>query len=232
MKKIGLLGGMSWESSSHYYQLLNRGIAAQLGGLHSADIIMISVDFHPVEALMRQNDWASITQLITDAAIRIEEAGAEVLLLCTNTMHKVADSVVKSITIPFMHIADVTARKIAARGMQSVGLLGTSFTMQEKFYTDRLEENFGLRILTPPEEQRRTIDRIIFNELCRGKIKQPSREYYLESIRDLQARGAEGIILGCTEIGMLISQDNTPLPLFDTTMIHVEAAIDFALGRV
>ena len=230
MKTIGLLGGMSWESSSHYYQLLNRRIAVELGGLHSARLVMLSVDFHPLEELMRQNNWDEIANQLAAAALRLEGAGADFLLLCTNTMHTVADSILQAITIPFIHIADVTAERICAAGLQCVGLLGTRFTMEQSFYTDRLS-SFGLRVIVPEEKERHRIDDIIFRELCRGEINKSSRESYLETIVNLKNSGAEGIILGCTEIGMLISQSDSPLPLFDTTHIHVDAAVHHAINR-
>lgn len=231
MKTIGLLGGMSWESTSHYYQLLNQRTAALKGGLHSAPIIMLSVDFHPIEILMRQNRWDQIIAQLTAAALKLEEAGADFLLLCTNTMHKIAPSISQAIEIPFLHIADATAQKIVEQNIKSVGLLGTRFTMEEDFYSKHLERNYGLQVLVPGERERQQVDQIIFEELCRGKIKDSSREIYLKIISNLQKDGAQAVIAGCTEIGMLVKQNQLSAPLFDTTVLHVDAALEYALNE-
>ncbi len=220
---------MSWESTSHYYQLLNQKTAALRGGLHSAPIIMISVDFHPIEALMQQNNWDEITEQLTVAALKLEAAGADFLLLCTNTMHKISNSITQATEIPFLHIADATAQKIVEQNIKSVGLLGTRFTMEEDFYSGRLSRNFGLQVVVPKEKERQQVDQIIFEELCRGKIEENSRDIYLDIISNLQRDGAEAIIAGCTEIGMLIKQDQISIPLFDTTALHVDAALEYAL---
>ena len=229
MKTIGLLGGMSWESTTHYYQLLNQGINARLGGLHSAPIVLLSVDFQPLETLMQQGKWTELSVHLADAAQKIEKAGADFLLICTNTMHKIAQKITDAIDIPLLHIADATAEKIKAQGMHTVGLLGTAFTMEEEFYRGRLAEKHGLAVVIPPPEDRKKVHDIIFDELCRGKINDSSRQTYLRIIDTMHRQGAEGIIAGCTEIGMLISQDHTPVPLFDTTALHVEQAINYAL---
>ncbi len=220
---------MSWESTSHYYQLLNQKTAALRGGLHSAPIIMISVDFHLIETLMRQNNWDDITEQLTVAALKLEAAGADFLLLCTNTMHKISNSITQATEIPFLHIADATAQKIVEQNIKSVGLLGTRFTMEEDFYSERLNRIFGLQVVVPKEKERQQVDRIIFEELCRGKIEKYSRDTYLDIISNLQRDGAEAIIAGCTEIGMLIKQDQISIPLFDTTALHVDAALEYAL---
>ncbi len=226
MKNIGLIGGMSWESTSHYYQLLNQRIASRRGGLHSAQISMISVDFQPLETLMRQNNWREIAAQLSAHAQTLEAAGADLVLLCTNTMHKVADSIMQAIKIPFLHIADATAQPITRQNINTVGLLGTRFTMEESFYTERLNRKFGLQVIVPDKREREYIDQVIFSELCRGKVNESSRTNYLEKIGNLKARGAEGIIARCTEIGMLIDQSQVALPLFDTTSLHVEYALE------
>ncbi len=230
MKSIGLLGGMSWESTTHYYQLLNRGINARLGGLHSARIVLISVDFQPMESLMRQGKWTEVSERLADAAQKIEKAGADFLLICTNTMHKVAQTLTDAVDIPLLHIADATAEKIKAQGIHTVGLLGTAFTMEEEFYRGRLSEKHGLEVIIPLPEDRKKVHDIIFEELCRGKINDTSRQTYLRIIDTMHRQGAEAIIEGCTEIAMLISQKHTPVPLFDTTALHVEQAINYALS--
>ena len=230
MKTIGLLGGMSWESTSHYYRLLNQGINGRLGGLHCARIVMISVDFQPLETLMRQGRWLELGDRLADSAQKIEKAGADFLLICTNTMHKVAATITEAIDIPLLHIGDATAEKITAQGIRTVGLLGTGFTMAEEFYRGRLAEKHGLKVIIPPPEDRKKVHDIIFEELCLGKINDTSRQIYLRIIDTMHRQGAEAIIAGCTEIGMLISQDQTPVPLFDTTVLHVERAIEFALA--
>jgi aspartate racemase len=229
MKTIGLLGGMSWESTLHYYRLLNEAVKAQLGGLHSAKIVLISVDFHSLEKMLHDGNWTAITAELTGYAQQIEKAGAEMLLVCTNTMHKVADAIQTAITIPLIHIADCTADRIAAVGLRKVGLLGTRFTMEEDFYRHRLARRHGLEVIVPEPADRKRVDEIIFTELCRGLVREESRKEYLRIIADLQKQGATGIIAGCTEIGMLVEQHQLNLPFFETTEIHAEAAIRAAL---
>ena len=230
MKTIGLLGGMSWESTAHYYTLLNEGINRKLGGLHSAEIVMESVNFEPIEQMMRKEKWKQIATLLAQAGKRIEQGGAEFLLLCTNTMHKVAPAIQETISIPLIHIADATARAIEKDQLRVIGLLGTLFTMEENFYRGRLSDTFGLDIIIPEEFERKEVHRIIFEELCHGKILKESKIRYQEIISDMQHRGAEGIIAGCTEIGMLINPKDLNLPFYDTTRIHVERGVEFALG--
>lgn len=231
MKTIGLLGGMSWESTAHYYRLLNQGINAKLGGLHSARIVMVSIDFQPLETFMRQGDWTECGKILIAAARSIEAAGADFLLICTNTMHKLAPEVAEAVSIPLLHIADATAMEIKAGKFQSVGLLGTRFTMEEDFYRGRLSSLHGFRVITPLAEDRKAVDAIIFSELCRGHVNAESRECYLRIINEMEQRGAEAIIAGCTEIGMLINQEHTHIPLFDTTVAHVNQALRLALAE-
>jgi aspartate racemase len=230
MKTIGLLGGMSWESTALYYRLINEGVNRRLGGLHSAQIVMVSVDFEPIEAMQTAGDWEAAGTALAEAARQVEAGGADVLLICTNTMHKVAPQVQDAIGIPLLHIADATARRIEAAGMETVGLLGTNFTMEQDFYKGRLIDEYGLNVLVPPKADRDLIHRVIYDELCLGVVEDASREEYLRIIEDLRARGAEGIIEGCTEIVMLVQQAHTDVPLFDTTSIHAEAAVLQALG--
>jgi aspartate racemase len=225
-----MLGGMSWESTEIYYRLINEGIKGRLGGLHSAKIVMVSVDFHEIEALQGRGDWTRAGEVLSEASRRIEAAGADFLLICTNTMHKVAPRIETQIQIPILHIADATALRIQALGLKTVGLLGTRFTMEENFYKGRLTEKHGLRVIIPPESERQTVHRIIYEELCLGIVKEDSRHAYLNIIEQMQASGAEGIIEGCTEIVMLVQQRHTDMPLFDTTAIHAEAAVNLALS--
>jgi aspartate racemase len=229
MKTIGLIGGMSWESSTEYYRLINTLVKERLGGFHSAKCVMVSVDFAEVETLQRENRWAESAQLLSDAALSLERAGAEVVLLCTNTMHKVADEIQASIHIPFLHIADATAEEVKAQGLTTVGLLGTRFTMEEDFYVGRLQQRYGLQVLIPDSAERDMIHRVIYDELCLGQIKAVSKAQYLAAIDQLITHGAQGIILGCTEIGLLIQAEDCPVPVFDTTHLHAQAAVDFAL---
>ncbi|GAB6190823.1 aspartate/glutamate racemase family protein [Desulfocastanea catecholica] len=229
MKTIGLLGGMSWESTTHYYQLLNQRINEKLGGLHSAKIAMVSVDFQPLATAMLRGEWIECGERLADAAQKIEAAGADFLLICTNTMHKVAGIITDAVSIPLLHIADATAERIKAENMQTVGLLGTSFTMEEAFYKGRLSERHGLTVIIPPPEDRRMVHEVIFEELCRGKISAESRTHFLRIIETMRREGAEAVIEGCTEIAMLVQQNHTLVPLFDTTALHVEQAVRFAL---
>ena len=228
MKTIGLLGGMSWESTELYYRLINEETKRALGGLHSAPIAMVSVDFHDIEQLQAQEDWDASARLLSDKARQIESAGAELLLICTNTMHKVADEVADAIDIPLLHIADATATSVKASGVRTVGLLGTRFTMEQEFYTGRLERS-GLEVLVPPKDDRVFVHRIIFDELCLGRVNPASRREFLRIIDALRENGAEAVIEGCTEIGLLVGQEHTDVPLFDTTRIHASQAVAEAL---
>lgn len=229
MKTIGLLGGMSWESTQDYYRLINEEVRSHLGGLHSAKLVMLSVDFHEVEALMRAEAWDRVGDFLVERAKRVEAAGADFLLLCTNTMHKLADRLEGSLSIPLLHIADAAAQSVKERGMRKVALLGTRFTMEQDFYSGRLKEKHGLEVIIPDAADRELVDRVIFDELCRGVVRQESREAYMAIIERLHARGAEGLIEGCTEIPMLIDQQHSTLPIFDTTAIHAEAAVRLSL---
>jgi len=229
MKTIGLLGGMSWESTELYYRLINQGIKARLGGLHSARIALVSVDFQEIEELQRTGDWKQSGAALAQAARQVQAAGADFLLLCTNTMHKVAPQIEAAIDIPFLHLADATAQRIRAEGLHTVGLLGTAFTMEQDFYRGRLAHH-GLEVLVPPEADRRIVHRVIYEELVLGEINPASHAEYLRIIDGLAARGAQGVIEGCTEIGMLVQQEHTATPLFDTTAIHAQAAVEKALA--
>jgi aspartate racemase len=230
MKTIGLLGGMSWESTELYYRLINEGVKAQLGGLHSARIAMVSVDFEEIEVMQHSGDWAGAGQALAQAARGVEAAGADFLLICTNTMHKVAPQIQAAIDIPILHIADATAKRIKAAGMETIGLLGTNFTMEEDFYKGRLIEKHGLNVLVPPASDRALVHGVIYDELCLGRVEDDSRREYLRIMEDLRSRGAEGIIEGCTEIVMLVQQQHTDIPLFDTTSIHAEEAVMKAIS--
>ncbi len=230
MKTIGLLGGMSWESTASYYRLLNEGVREALGGLRSARIALFSVDFEEIEQLQRAGDWDAAGAVLADAARRVEAGGADFLLLCTNTMHRVAPQVEAALSIPLLHIADATAARLKERGVGRVGLLGTRFTMEQDFYKGRLSERFGIEALTPEAAERDEVHRVIFEELCRGRILDASRERYLAAIDGLARRGAEGVILGCTEIALLVRQEHTPAPLFDTTAIHAAEAVRRAVA--
>jgi aspartate racemase len=229
MKTIGLIGGMSWESSIEYYRIINEAVRARLGGLHSAKSIMYSVDFAEIETLQQQGKWDEATDLMIDAAQRVERGGADFVIICTNTMHKMADEVQNHIQIPLLHIADATAEKIKARGLKRIGLLGTRFTMEEDFYRGRLTEKQGLEVIIPTERERDIVHRVIFDELCLGEIREPSKEQYVRIMDHLVRDGAEGIILGCTEISLLIQEEDNQIPLFDTTKIHAVAAVEYAL---
>lgn len=225
-----MLGGMSWESTQSYYRAINEGIKRNLGGLHSAQIAMVSVDFDPIEKLQHAGDWDGTAKILAQKAINIEAAGADFLMICTNTMHLVADQVCSAISIPLLHIADATAEVCVDRTYRKVGLLGTRFTMEQSFYKGRLEEQFGLEVVVPAEQDRETVHRIIYQELCLGTIKEESKCAYLEVIDKLISQGSEAIILGCTEIGLLVSQDDTDIPLLDTTAIHAQKAVEWALA--
>ena len=231
MRTIGLLGGMSWESTASYYRTINRVVGERLGGLHSARIVLYSVEFHEMELLQREGRWTEAGEILADAARRLEHAGAECLVICANTMHKVAPQIEDAVAIPLLHIADVTAQRILAADMRTVGLLGTRYTMEMDFYRRRLEERFGLAVRTPGEADREIINRVIFDELCRGVVREESRTDYVRIVEDLVRDGAESIILGCTEISMLLGPDDVHVPLFDTAAIHAEAAAAWALGE-
>jgi len=230
MKTLGLIGGMSWESTVPYYRQINQTIKENLGGLHSAKIILYSVDFAEVEHLQATGQWDAAGALLAGVAQRLEGAGADGLVLCTNTMHKVADAITGAVHIPLLHIADPTAAAITQRGLHKVGLLGTRFTMEQDFYRSRLEQGHGLTVLTPSPTDRELVHRIIYDELCLGQVQDASRQAYLSVIRDLQARGAQAIILGCTEIAMLVQPEHCTLPLFDTTTLHAISAAQWALS--
>jgi len=228
MKTIGLLGGMSWESTQTYYRLINEGVKARLGGLHSAKLVLFSVDFAEIEALQHKGDWPATADILSGAGLSLQRAGADFLVIGTNTMHKVAPEIERAIQIPLLHIADATARVLKQDGVTRVGLLGTRFTMEQAFYRDRLEDA-GIEVITPDEAQRDEVHRVIYEELCRGKINPESRDAYLDIVSSLSGRGAQAVILGCTEIGLLIRQADTSVPLYDTTEIHAAQAVELAL---
>ena len=229
MRCIGLIGGMSWESSALYYQLLNEGVKERLGGLHSARCVLASVDFAEIEAMQSEGRWDDAGRLLADTARGLQAAGADAVLICTNTMHKVADQVADAITVPLLHLADVVADAVVAAGVDTVALLGTRFTMEEAFYSDRLRSR-GLTVLTPQADDRALVDRVIYTELVLGQVSEESRAAYVEIIGRLAARGARGVILGCTEIELLVRPTDVDLPTFPTTRLHAQAAVDFALA--
>ncbi len=229
MKTIGLIGGMSWESTANYYRDINERVKQRLGGLHSARILLYSVDFQEIERLQHQGRWDEAGEQLGDIARRLEGAGADVVALCTNTMHKVAPAIEAALRVPFLHIADPTAQAVKQAGIGRIGLLGTRFTMEEDFYRGRLVERHGLDVIVPDPAERETVHRVIYDELCLGKVEERSRKAYRDIIAHLVERGAEGVILGCTEIAMLVSPADSPVPLFDTTQLHAVSAVDFAL---
>jgi aspartate racemase len=230
VKTIGLLGGMSWESTVTYYQAVNEGVKKKLGGLHSAKVALYSVDFQEIEVLQHADRWEEAGRILAEDAARIEAAGADFLVLCTNTMHRVAPRIEENIGIPLLHIADATAEEIKKGGIERVGLLGTRFTMEQDFYRGRLVDRFGLDVLIPDDAGRETVHRVIYDELCLGKILPESRSQYVEIIAELAGRGAQGVILGCTEISLLVSPEDSPIEVFDTTAIHARKAVDWALS--
>jgi aspartate racemase len=230
MKIIGLIGGMSWESSLEYYRIINETIKEKLGGLHSAKSLLYSVDFEEVEKLQRLGKWREATRIMIDAAKRIELGGADFVIICTNTMHKMAEEMQQKIQIPILHIADSTAEKIKAAGYKKIGLLGTKFTMEENFYKGRLIEKYNLEVLIPDEAERQFVHDVIYKELCLGIVQQNSKNRFKEIIENLSKKGVQAVILGCTEIPLLIKQEDVSIPLFDTTRIHAESAVDFALA--
>jgi aspartate racemase len=230
MKTIGLLGGMSWESTVPYYQAINRVVGARLGGLHSARIVLFSVDFHEIEQLQHADRWDEAAEILIGAARALERAGADFLVLCTNTMHKVAPEITRAVPLPLLHIADATAERIKAAGLPRVGLVATRFTMEQDFYRGRLERGHGLHVLVPPAEDREIVHRIIYDELCRGIVREESRSQYRRIASDLVRAGAAGLILGCTEITLLFRPEDASVPVFDTTQIHAEEAARYALA--
>ncbi len=229
MKTIGLIGGMSWESTAEYYRIINETVKEKLGGFHSARLVLYSVDFSEVEKMQDRGQWTDASRLLAMAARKIEKAGADFGLICANTMHKVFDEVQKSIAIPLLHIGDVTAHEIQKCGTHKVGLLGTRYTMEQDFYKDRLQKKYQLKVIIPNRRERAVIHRILYNELCLGKILKTSRSQFHKIIDGLQARGAEGIILGCTEIPLIVDKRDYEIPLFDTTELHARAAVEYAL---
>ena len=230
MKVIGLIGGMSWESTAEYYRIINETVKERLGGHHSAKILLYSVNFSELVELQQDGRWQEATEFICEAARRVELGGADCILICTNTMHKMAAEVQRAVVIPLLHIADATAMAIKKQGIGRVALLGTKYTMEEEFYKGRLRLRYGFEVLIPPEEDRNFINQIIYDELCLGKIEEESKKHFVRIINSLGERGGEGVILGCTEISLLIKDKDSPLELFDTTRIHARAAVDFALA--
>lgn len=231
MKTIGLIGGMSWESTVPYYCIINEDVRKRLGGLHSAKILLLSVEFAEIHHLQQIGDWDQAGKILADAAVALEGAGADCIAVCTNTMHLVADRIIEAISIPFIHIADPTAQKIKGDGLTTVGLLGTHFTMEQPFYAERLREKFGINVIIPDEADRDIVHHTIFGELCVGKRLPKSQQAFQRIIRELAERGAQGVLLGCTEISLLIGQENSVLPIYDTTAIHAHALADWALSN-
>ena len=231
MKTIGMLGGMSWESTTSYYKALNEGVKNSLGGLHSAKICMVSVDFAEIETLQHQGNWAETANILIKAAKSVEAGGADFLLICTNTMHKVADEVASNISIPILHIADATAEQLKRDNITQVGLLGTQFTMEQDFYKKRLADKHNIEVIIPGSAERKVIHDVIYSELCLGKINDGSRTQYLKIIQSLYDRGAQAVILGCTEIALLVKPQHTNVPLYDTTKIHAQEAVKLALSE-
>ncbi|TIH10041.1 aspartate/glutamate racemase family protein [Pseudomonas leptonychotis] len=230
MRQLGILGGMSWESTASYYRLLNQGVRERLGGLHSAPVLLHSVDFAEIAELQRRGDWQTAATLLASAALGLQQAGATALLLATNTMHKVAPALEAALDIPLLHIADAVGLTLQRQGVKRAALLGTRFTMQEDFYRQRLAERFAIEVIIPTPAQMTEIDRVIFAELCQGQFLEPARDFYLECLRELQAQGAEVAILGCTEIGLLLDDLDAPLPLLDSTNVHVAMGLEWMLG--
>ena len=230
MKTIGMLGGMSWESTASYYRAINETVKQQLGGLHSAKIVMNSVDFEEIEKLQRENNWSAAAEILVKAAESLEAGGADFLIICTNTMHIVSQEIEAATNIPLLHIADATAERLLDDRIGKVGLLGTTFTMEKPFYKDRLINKYGIDVIVPDMELRNLVHKIIYDELCLGTINNDSRETYLKIIKELKFQGAEAVILGCTEISLLVEQRHTNVTLYDTTAIHVNKAVQFALN--
>lgn len=230
MKTLGLIGGMTWHSTVDYYRLINEGVHDRLGGAHSAELLLLSIDFEPVEAMQGRGDWTGMGRLMGEWAKRLEDAGADAIVICTNTMHRLAGDVERAVKVPLLHIADATAVAIKKAGISTIGLLGTRYTMELDFYRGRLEKEHGLKVLIPDEPGRTAVHDIIYRELAFGKILEESRRTYIDIIRGLEERGAQGVILGCTEIPLLVKEKDSPVPVFDTTALHAAAAVDFALG--
>jgi aspartate racemase len=230
MRTIGLIGGMSWESSAEYYRMINEEVRSRLGGLHSARSVMFTVDFAPIERMQHEGRWDEAGEVLAEAASSLERAGADCLVLCTNTMHKVADAITTASRLPFLHIADTTAQAIRAQGVRRVGLLATRYTMEQEFYRGRLSERHELEVLVPEAAERSVVNQVIYDELCLGVVREESRAQYRSIMRGLVERGAEAIILGCTEITLLVTQADSDVPLFDSTRLHALAAVDFALS--
>lgn len=231
MKTIGMLGGMSWESTASYYKALNEGVKSQLGGLHSAKICLYSVDFDEIEKLQHQGKWSETALILAQAAKSVERGGADFLMICTNTMHKVVPEIESHISIPILHIADATAETLARDGITKVGLLGTRFTMEQDFYKGRISEKFGIEVVVPNVDEQTVVHDIIYQELCLGEIKSESRDSYVQIIANLHEQGAQAVILGCTEIALLVKQSDTSVPLYDTTEIHAARGVEWALGN-
>ncbi len=231
MKTVGMLGGMSWESTASYYKALNEGVKSRLGGLHSAKICLYSVDFDEIEKLQHQGKWSETAQILAEAAKSVERGGADFLMICTNTMHKVVPEIESHISIPILHIADATAESLVQDGVTKVGLLGTRFTMEQDFYKGRISEKFGIEVVVPNVDEQTVVHDIIYQELCLGQINTHSRESYLKIIANLHAHGAQAVILGCTEIALLVKQSDTTVPLYDTTEIHAAHGVEWALGN-
>ncbi|ANQ26539.1 aspartate racemase [Vibrio natriegens] len=231
MKTVGMLGGMSWESTASYYKALNEGVKSRLGGLHSAKICLYSVDFDEIEKLQHQGKWSETALILAEAAKSVERGGADFLMICTNTMHKVVPEIESEISIPILHIADATAESLVQDGVTKVGLLGTRFTMEQDFYKGRISEKFGIDVVVPTAEEQTVVHDIIYQELCLGEIKTESRDRYLKIIANLHAQGAQAVILGCTEIALLVKQSDTTVPLYDTTEIHAAHGVEWALGN-
>ncbi|MGP2542286.1 aspartate/glutamate racemase family protein [Yersinia sp. 2541 StPb PI] len=229
MKILGLIGGMSWESTIPYYRMINQQVKEQLGGLHSAKIILYSVDFHEIEQLQAKGDWETAAQLLSDAAVSLKNAGADVIVVCTNTMHKVADDIEAASGLPLLHIADATAAQIKQQGSNKIGLLGTRYTMEQDFYRGRLTQKHGIEVITPDSIDREIVNRIIYEELCLGVISETSRQEYRRIMGKLEQQGVQGIIFGCTEITLLVNAQDASVPVFDTTAIHACAAAEYAL---
>ncbi len=230
MKTIGMIGGLSWESTANYYRDINQGVKARLGGLHSAKIVLNSVDFAEIEVLQHQGRWEEAGDILSEAALSVEKGGADFVVLCTNTMHKVSNQIEAAITLPFLHIADATAAVLRAQSVSKVGLLGTRFTMEDTFYRGRLETEYGIAVEIPEPSGRDIIHSVIYEELCQGVVSDGSRQAFLRVIDELATRGVDGVILGCTEIAMLVSPKDTDVPLYDTARIHTEAAVEMALS--
>lgn len=230
MKTIGLLGGMSWESTQDYYRRINEKVKQALGGLHSARLVLYSMDFEPIEQLQRQGDWAGTARILGEAARALSAAGAGCIVLCTNTMHKVAPEIEAAVAVPLLHIADATGQALKHDAVTKVGLLGTAFTMEQAFYRQHLSERYDLEVITPPANERREVHRIIYEELCRGQVKADSRAFYVEVIERLAQHGAQAVILGCTEIGLLVGPSDTRVTLYDTTELHAQQAVHWYLN--